>query len=95
MTKLSELKQFDVVDYLQTEQEIAEYLAVVLEENDPDAFIQALGTVARARSMRDIAEKTGLNRESLYKALRSDSSPRFETIAKVVNALGLRLTVTI
>lgn len=92
MTKLT---QFDVVDYLQTEQEIAEYLAVVLEENDPDAFIEALGTVARARSMREIAEKTGLNRESLYKALKSESSPRFETIAKVVNALGLKLTVTV
>lgn len=91
MTKLT---QFDVVDYLQTEQEIAEYLAVVLEENDPDAFIEALGTVARARSMREIAEKTGLNRESLYKALKSESSPRFETIAKVVNALGLKLTVS-
>lgn len=92
MTKLT---QFDVVDYLQTEQEIAEYLAVVLEENDPDAFIEALGTVARARSMREIAEKTGLNRESLYKALKSESSPRFETIAKVVNALGLKLTVSV
>lgn len=92
MTKLT---QFDVVDYLQTEQEIAEYLAAVLEENDPDAFIEALGTVARARSMREIAEKTGLNRESLYKALKSESSPRFETIAKVVNALGLKLTVSV
>lgn len=92
MTKLT---QFDVVDYLQTEQQIAEYLAVVLEENDPDAFIEALGTVARARSMREIAEKTGLNRESLYKALKSESSPRFETIAKVVNALGLKLTVSV
>lgn len=91
MTKLS---KFDVLDYLQTEQDIAEYLAVVLEENDPDAFIEALGTVARARSMRDIAEKTGLNRESLYKALKSDSSPRFDTIAKVVNALGLKLSIT-
>lgn len=91
MTKLT---QFDVVDYLQTEQQIAEYLAVVLEENDPDAFIEALGTVARARSMREIAEKTGLNRESLYKALKSESSPRFETIAKVVHALGLKLTVS-
>lgn len=92
---MAKLTQFDVVDYLQTEQEIAEYLAVVLEENDPDAFIEALGTVARARSMREIAEKTGLNRESLYKALKSESSPRFETIAKVVNALGLKLTVTV
>lgn len=92
---MAKLTQFDVVDYLQTEQEIAEYLAVVLEENDPDAFIEALGTVARARSMREIAEKTGLNRESLYKALKSESSPRFETIAKVVNALGLKLTVSV
>lgn len=60
---MANLTQFDVVDYLQTEQEIAEYLAVVLEENDPDAFIEALGTVARARSMREIAENRAKSRK--------------------------------
>lgn len=93
MVKISELKRFDMADHLDGEEAIADYLSIVLEENDPEAFIQALGTVARARSMKDIAEKTGLNRESLYKALSGDTSPRYETIAKVVNALGLKITI--
>ena len=91
MTKISELKRFDITDYLDSEESIAEYLSVVLEENDADAFIEALGTIARARSMSKISELTGLTRESLYKALRSDAKPRYETISKVVGALGLKL----
>lgn len=90
---MKQLTKFDVIDYLQDEQAIADYLAVVLEENDMNAFLEALGTVAKARSMSQIAQQTGLNRESLYKALNTDGSPKFDTIAKVVQALGLRLTV--
>lgn len=93
MLKISELNRFDAADYLDSEDAIAEYLSIVLEEDDPDAFIQALGTIARARSMAKIAQDTGLSRESLYKALRADASPRYETISKVVKALGLKLTV--
>lgn len=93
MIKLNELKRFDMADYLDSEQAIAEYLSIVIAENDPAAFVQALGTVARARSMTDIAEKTGLNRESLYKALSGNASPRFDTINKVVQALGLKIAV--
>lgn len=59
MIKLNELKRFDMADYLDSEQAIAEYLSIVIAENDPAAFVQALGTVARARSMTDIAEKQG------------------------------------
>lgn len=90
---MKQLTKFDVIDYLQDEQAIADYLAVVLEENDMNAFLEALGTVAKARSMSQVAQQTGLNRESLYKALNTDGSPKFDTIAKVVQALGLRLTV--
>lgn len=90
---MKQLTKFDVIDYLQDEQAIADYLAVMLEENDMGAFLEALGTVAKARSMVQIAQQTGLNRESLYKALNTDGSPKFDTIAKVIQALGLRLTV--
>ena len=90
---MTDYKSFDAADYLDDEDAIAEYLTAVLEENDADAFIQALGTIARARSMTKIAETTGLSRESLYKALSADAKPRYETISKVVSALGLKLTV--
>lgn len=82
-----------MADHLDSEEVIADYLSIVLEEDDPEVFIQALGTVARARSMKEIAEKTGLNRESLYKALSGDTNPRYETIVKVINAMGLKLAI--
>ncbi|MFV5348321.1 addiction module antidote protein [Acinetobacter soli] len=82
-----------MADHLDSEKAIADYLSIVLEEDDPEVFIQALGTVARARSMKEIAEKTGLNRESLYKALSGDTNPRYETIVKVINAMGLKLAI--
>ena len=93
MVKISELKRFDMADHLDIEEAIADYLSIVLEEDDPESFIQALGTVARARSMKEIAEKTGLNRESLYKALSGDTNPRYETIVKVINAMGIKLAI--
>lgn len=67
---------------------------MVLEENDPAELAHALGVIAKARGMTQIAKDAGIGRESLYKALRADASPRYETIAKVVAALGLKLTVT-
>jgi len=89
--KISELPTFDITEYLEDEQAIAEYLTVVLEENDPAALADALGTVARARGMTLVAEASGITREALYKALRPGSQPRFETIARVCAALGVRL----
>ena len=91
--KVSKLPRFDASEHLKTEVDVAEYLAVVLEENDPAALAGALGTIARARGMTDIAKAAGLGRESLYKALRADADPRFDTIQRVCNALGVRLTV--
>ena len=90
---MNELQPFDAADYLDSEEAIAEYLTAVLEEDDTGAFLQALGTIARARSMTSIAEQTGMSRESLYKALHADAKPHYETIQKVVSALGLKLSV--
>lgn len=92
-TRIKDLPVFDMAKYLDSPEAIAEYLTIVLEENDPDALIDALGTVARARGMSEIAEASGLGRESLYKSLRADAQPRFDTVQRVMAALGLKLTV--
>jgi probable addiction module antidote protein len=90
-TKISELPEFDITEHLDSEQAIAEYITIVLEENDPAALADALGVAARARGMSEIAKQSGLTREALYKALRSDAQPRFETISRVCAALGVKL----
>jgi probable addiction module antidote protein len=89
--KIADLPEFDMAEHLPDEQAVAEYLTVVLEESDPAALADALGTIARARGMTDIAKASGITREALYKALRPNASPRFETISKVCAALGVRL----
>ncbi len=94
MTKISELPGFDMAEELKTEQDIAIYLQAVLEENDPGELAHALGVVAKARGMSQIAKDAGIGRESLYKALRTGASPRFDTINRVMNALGVKLSVT-
>ena len=86
-------RPFDMAEQLRDEQDIAAYLTLVLEEGDPGELAQALGVIARARGMTQIAAEAGMGREALYKALRADASPRFETILKVMHALGLRLSV--
>lgn len=88
--KISELKKFDMAEHLDSEEAIAEYISIVLEENDPGAFAAALGTVARARNMSQLARDTGLTREGLYKALSADGNPSFATVMKVAQALGVR-----
>jgi len=89
--KVADLPDFDMAEMLKTEEDVANYLTVVLEENDMGEFSHALGVVARARGMSVVAEKSGLTREALYKALRPSSQPRFDTIYKVCHALGVRL----
>lgn len=89
---VSELPIFDMADHLDSDEAIIEYLNIVLEENDPALFAAALGDISRARGMTQVAEKAGLGRESLYKALRVGSSPRFDTIQRVCAALGIKLT---
>ena len=84
---------FDAAHYLTDEASIAAYLDAVLEAEDPDLLLLALGDVARARGMTDVARKAGLGRESLYKALTPGAQPRLPTVMKVLHALGLRLRV--
>jgi probable addiction module antidote protein len=88
------LMPFDATRYLKDEAAIAEYMAAVLEAGDTDLLLIALGDVARARGMAQVAKDTGLGRESLYKALAPGAKPRFDTVVKVANALGVRLTVS-
>lgn len=85
--------RYDVAEHLRTRKEMAAYLEACLEEADGDAaFIaKALGDIARAKGMAQVARDAGVSRESLYKALSGERSPDFETILKVVNALGMRL----
>ena len=85
--------RFDVAEHLRTPEEMAAYLEACLEEADGDAaFIAtALGDIARAKGMAQVARDAGLSRESLYKALSGDRSPGFDTILKVIGALGLKL----
>lgn len=89
--RIADLPEFDITEHLEDDQAIAEYLNIVLEEDDPAAFTQALGTAARARGMTEIAKASGIARESLYKALRADAQPRFDTINRVCHALGVKL----
>jgi len=90
--KIADLPEFDITEHLDDDQAIAEYLTIILEENDPALLAAALGDIARARGMTEIAKASGLTREALYKALRPNASPRFDTIAKVCRALGVKLT---
>ncbi|MFM8607978.1 MAG: addiction module antidote protein [Hyphomicrobiales bacterium] len=89
--KISDLPEFDVTDYLDDDQAIANYLTAVLEDGDAALLAAALGDIARARGMTGIAKSAGITREALYKALRADSAPRFDTIQKVCSALGIKL----
>lgn len=85
--------RFDVAEHLRTPEEMAAYLEAPIEEADGDtAFIaKAIGDIARAKGMTQVSREAGLSRESLYRALSGDHSPSFDTILKVVNALGLQL----
>lgn len=88
---MSNFTPFDVADYLDNEEMIAAYLTAALEDADPDAFLVAVKTVARARGMTQLAKDSGLGRESLYKALSPGAKPRYETVMRVVRALGVSL----
>lgn len=85
---------FDVVEWLDSEETMAEYFRQVVEDGDPAEIAAALGHIARARGMTQVAKDAGLGSKSLYKALSPDAKPRFETVLKVTRALGLKLTVT-
>jgi probable addiction module antidote protein len=86
------LVPLDAARYLENDAAIAEYMSVVLEADDPDLLLLALGDVARAKGMAQVARDAGLGRESLYKALTPGAKPRFETVMKVARALGVKFT---
>lgn len=86
----AKLVPFDAARYLTDDAAVAEYVTAVLEADNPDLLLLALGDIARARGMAQIAEAAGLGRESLYKALAPGAKPRFDTVLKVARALGVR-----
>jgi len=88
---MSTLRKWDVVDHLNTEEEMVLYFEASLEEGDAALVAAALGDIARARGMAQLARDTGLTREGLYKALSADGNPSFATIMKVTKALGFTL----
>jgi probable addiction module antidote protein len=91
MRNIKQLSEFDAAEYLDSEEAIAAYLTSMMQEGDPALFAAALGDIARARGMSEIAKASGLTREALYKALRPDAQPRFDTISRVCAALGVKL----
>ena len=88
-----ETAPFDAADYLDDNETIAAYLSAALTDPDPDVFLVAVKDVARARGMSQLAKDTQLGRESLYKALSAGAKPRYDTMIKVINALGVQLQV--
>lgn len=92
MTEVT-FSRYDTADYLKTETDIALYLEAVLEAtpDDPSAIAQALGTIARARNMSQLARDVGLSRQGLHKALSSEGNPSFGTVLRIAQALGLKV----
>jgi probable addiction module antidote protein len=95
--KKEKFSRYDVADYLKSEEDLAAYLDVCMEEAGDDAayIAAALGDIARARGMSQLAKDTGISREGLYKALSPDGNPSLATVLKVVKALGLKLTTKV
>ena len=92
-------RPFDAAEYLEDDEAIVEYLEeamkIAMEDSDPSFLAVALGTVARARGMSQIAKDAGLSRESLYKALGAEGNPEFGTVLRVIQALGLKLSIAV
>jgi len=89
--RIADLPEFDPAEHLKDEEDIAAYLTLVIEEGDSSELAHALGIAARARGMSEIAKASGITREALYRALRPNAHPRFDTINRVCAALGVRL----
>lgn len=91
MTKHKAVRAFDAADYLDSDTVVAEYLNAALEDDNPDVLLQAIADVAKARGMTQLAKETGLGRESLYKALAPGAKPRYDTVLRLMRALGVEL----
>ena len=84
---------YDTAEFLKTKEDVIAYLEAVFEDGDPALITAALGDIARAEGMTEVARQSGLTRASLYKALSAEGHPEFSTVLKVVQALGLKMTV--
>ena len=91
---MTQFAPFDAVDYLDNEETIAEYITAALEDPNPDVFLSAVRDVARARGMAQLARDAGLGPESLYKALTPGAKPRYDTVLKLLHALGVKLSAS-
>jgi len=91
---MARVTEFDASAYLVDDEVVAEYLTAALEDPNPDVFLAAVGNVAKARGMSAIAESSGLGRESLYKALTPGAKPRYDTMLKLLHALGIKLSAS-
>ncbi|MCK9366927.1 MAG: putative addiction module antidote protein [Metallibacterium scheffleri] len=91
--RVRDIPEFDAAEYLDNEEAIAEYITAVMDADDAGLLAAALGDVAKARGMSIIAKEAGLTREALYRALRPGAQPRFDTVARVCHALGLKIEV--
>ena len=89
---MEKFSKFNAVSYLDNEEMIAEYLTAAMEDENPDVFLAAIGDVAKARGMSVVAQKSGLGRTSIYKAVSPGAKPRYETIIKLLHALGVKPT---
>src|SRR6516162_9173531 len=86
-------KPFDASEHLESDEDIAAFMSEAISTDDIETVVRAIGVIAKARGMSQIAKETGLSRESLYRSLSGEGSPRFETIVLVLKALGFRLNV--
>ena len=89
-----ELKKFDVVEFLEDEEDIQKYLNAAIEEDDTKYLFKALGNIARARNISQLSKEVGMSREGIYKALSGEGNPSFQTVSKITKALGLKLHFT-
>lgn len=90
-----EITNFDIAEYLDNKEIIAEYLSQILADGDMDELLEALGNIAKAKGMSQIASETGLGRESLYKTFHKGTKPRFDTIMKVMQSFGVKIQVSV
>ena len=86
-------RKWDLADHIKTEEDIVAYLDAALEDGDPALVAAILGDIARSKGMAKVAKRSGLGRESLYKALSKSGNPRLDSLLKIVNALGLKLKI--
>ena len=91
----NELTDFDISQYLDNKEVIAEYLTQVLEDGDIDELMMAIGNIAKAKGLTQISKDSGLGRESLYKTFNKGSKPRFDTVVRVLNSFGIHLKATV